>query len=137
MAIVVEIKKNIYIFCLYIFFLVINDGNPLENNNFQNISYDVSKLVDFPGFNIPAPQRTRDVSAYLFNNILLELWIKSSHFKTCLFSNQDFLQYGSVPMQSAHMKQNFAAYLSNNFPQVISSVATQSCFFSVIKCSYL
>lgn len=36
------------------------------------------------------------------------------------FSNQEFLQYGSVPMQSSHMKQNFAAYLSNNFPQVIS-----------------
>ncbi|XP_075882021.1 zinc finger CCHC domain-containing protein 8 [Nelusetta ayraudi] len=68
---------------------VTNDSNPLENNNLQNISYDVSKLVDFPGFNVPAAQRTRD----------------------------EFLQYGSVPMQSTHMKQNFAAYLSNNFPQ--------------------
>lgn len=28
----------------------------------QNISYDVSKLVDFPGFNTPAPRGMRDVS---------------------------------------------------------------------------
>lgn len=29
------------------------------------------------------------------------------------------MQYGSIPMQSNHMKQNYAAYLSNNFPMVI------------------
>lgn len=29
------------------------------------------------------------------------------------------MQYGSIPMQTSHMKQNFAAYLSNNFPMVI------------------
>lgn len=29
------------------------------------------------------------------------------------------MQYGSIPMQNNHMKQNYAAYLSNNFPMVI------------------
>ncbi|KAI3372841.1 hypothetical protein L3Q82_023284 [Scortum barcoo] len=67
---------------------VSNDGNTTENTNSQNISYDVSKLVDFPGFNVPAPHKMKD----------------------------EFMQYGSVPMQSSHMKQNYAAYLSNNFP---------------------
>lgn len=32
---------------------------------------------------------------------------------------QEFHQYGSIPIQNNHMKQNFAAYLSNNFPMVI------------------
>ncbi|XP_024130775.1 zinc finger CCHC domain-containing protein 8 [Oryzias melastigma] len=54
----------------------------------QTISYDVSKLVDFPGFNVPAPYRMRD----------------------------EFMQYNSIPMQSVHMKTNYAAYLSSSFP---------------------
>ncbi|CAJ1068188.1 zinc finger CCHC domain-containing protein 8 [Xyrichtys novacula] len=66
---------------------VSNDGNATDGANSQNISYDVSKLVDFPGFNVPAP-----------------------HMK------DEFMQYSSIPMQSSHMKQNYAAYLSNNFP---------------------
>ncbi|KAM6931382.1 zinc finger CCHC domain-containing protein 8 [Xenentodon cancila] len=53
----------------------------------QSLSYDVAKLVDFPGFNVAAPYKMKD----------------------------EFMQYGSVPMQSSHMKQNYAAYLSNNF----------------------
>ncbi|KAK2837219.1 hypothetical protein Q5P01_014431 [Channa striata] len=65
-----------------------NDGNTTENRNSQNISYDVSKLVDYPGFNVLAPHKIKD----------------------------EFMQYGSVPMQSNHMKQNYAVYLSNNFP---------------------
>ncbi|XP_067376662.1 zinc finger CCHC domain-containing protein 8 isoform X2 [Channa argus] len=65
-----------------------NDGNTTENSNLQNISYDVSKLVDFPGFNVLAPHKMKD----------------------------EFMQYGSIPMQSNHMKQNYAVYLSNNFP---------------------
>lgn len=32
---------------------------------------------------------------------------------------QEFLRYGSIPMQGIHLKQNFSAYLSNNFPKVI------------------
>ncbi|KAM9360508.1 zinc finger CCHC domain-containing protein 8 [Symphorus nematophorus] len=67
---------------------VSSDGNITDNANSQNISYDVSKLVDFPGFNVPAPNNMKD----------------------------EFMQYGSIPMQSSHMKQNYAAYLSNNFP---------------------
>ncbi|XP_056233201.1 zinc finger CCHC domain-containing protein 8 isoform X2 [Seriola aureovittata] len=65
-----------------------NNGNITDNSNSQNISYDVSKLVDFPGFNVPAPDKMKD----------------------------EFIQYGSTPMQNNHMKQNYAAYLSNNFP---------------------
>ncbi|XP_037633645.1 zinc finger CCHC domain-containing protein 8 isoform X1 [Sebastes umbrosus] len=63
-------------------------GNITDNTSSQNISYDVSKLVDFPGFNVPASHQMKD----------------------------EFMQYGSIPMQTSHMKQNFAAYLSNNFP---------------------
>ncbi|XP_040012205.1 zinc finger CCHC domain-containing protein 8 isoform X2 [Xiphias gladius] len=65
-----------------------NNDNVIGNCNSQNISYDVSKLVDFPGFNVPAPDKMKD----------------------------EFMQYGSIPMQNNHMKQNYAAYLSNNFP---------------------
>uniref|UniRef100_A0A3B5BD58 Zinc finger CCHC domain-containing protein 8 n=1 Tax=Stegastes partitus TaxID=144197 RepID=A0A3B5BD58_9TELE len=62
--------------------LSLYDGN--DSSTSQNISYDVSKLVDFPGFNVSASHKMKD--------------------------------YGSIPMQSSHMKQNYAAYLSNNFP---------------------
>uniref|UniRef100_A0A3Q0QTM6 Zinc finger CCHC domain-containing protein 8 n=1 Tax=Amphilophus citrinellus TaxID=61819 RepID=A0A3Q0QTM6_AMPCI len=66
--------------------LSLYDGN--DNTNSQNISYDVSKLVDFPGFNVPAPHKMKD----------------------------EFMHFGSIPMQSSHMKQNYAAYLSSFFP---------------------
>ncbi|KAJ4941707.1 hypothetical protein JOQ06_011583 [Pogonophryne albipinna] len=65
---------------------VSNEGNTKDNS--QNISYDVSKLVDFPGFNVSAPHTMKD----------------------------EFMQYGSIPMQTNHMKPNYAAYLSSNFP---------------------
>ncbi|KAL0979389.1 hypothetical protein UPYG_G00184430 [Umbra pygmaea] len=67
---------------------VSSDGEPTEDANGQKVSYDVSKLVDFPGFNIPAPPTVQD------------------HYSL----------YGSIPIQHNHLKQNFAAYLSNNFP---------------------
>ncbi|XP_008334016.1 zinc finger CCHC domain-containing protein 8 isoform X2 [Cynoglossus semilaevis] len=63
-----------------------NDGTSTDNR--QNTSYDVSKLVDFPGFNVPASDKMKD----------------------------EFPLYGSIPMQSTHMKNNYAAYLSSNFP---------------------
>ncbi|XP_038151488.1 zinc finger CCHC domain-containing protein 8 isoform X1 [Cyprinodon tularosa] len=72
--------------------LSLYDGNaPNEDtgNTSQNLSYDVSKLVDFPGFNVPAAHQIKD----------------------------EFMHYGSIPMQTSHMKQNYAAYLSNNFPK--------------------
>ncbi|XP_014324233.1 zinc finger CCHC domain-containing protein 8 [Xiphophorus maculatus] len=71
--------------------LSLYDGNVSNDDvgsTSQNVSYDVSKLVDFPGFNVPAHQ-TKD----------------------------EFMHYGSIPMQTSHMKQNYAAYLSNNFPK--------------------
>ncbi|KAJ7994278.1 hypothetical protein DPEC_G00264230 [Dallia pectoralis] len=67
---------------------VSSDGEQTEDGNGQKISYDVSKLIDFPGFNISAPANVKD----------------------------DYRQYGSIPMQKNHMKQSFAAYLSTNFP---------------------
>ncbi|KAK5613813.1 hypothetical protein CRENBAI_015996 [Crenichthys baileyi] len=72
--------------------LSLYDGN-VSNDDIgstsQNISYDLSKLVDFPGFNVLAPHQIKD----------------------------EFMHYGSIPMQTSHMKQNYAAYLSNNFPK--------------------
>ncbi|XP_058631171.1 zinc finger CCHC domain-containing protein 8 isoform X1 [Onychostoma macrolepis] len=70
--------------------LMLYDGsnNEDENNHGQKISYDVSKLVDFPGFNVSAPPNVRD----------------------------DYRSFSSVPMQPQHWKQNFAAFLSSNFP---------------------
>lgn len=38
------------------------DGELTEVDHGQSISYDVSKLVDFPGFNISAPPSVKDVS---------------------------------------------------------------------------
>ncbi|XP_069038050.1 zinc finger CCHC domain-containing protein 8 [Lepisosteus oculatus] len=63
-----------------------------ENSRNQQISYDVSKLIDFPGFNVSAPKHIMD----------------------------EWRQYGSIPMQSNHLKENFAAYLSSNFPMPTS-----------------
>ncbi|KAM4746376.1 zinc finger CCHC domain-containing protein 8 [Anableps anableps] len=66
-----------------------NVSNDDAGSTSQNISYDVTKLVDFPGFNVPAPHQIKD----------------------------EFMHYSSIPMQTSHMKQNYAAYLSNNFPK--------------------
>ncbi|KAJ0067705.1 hypothetical protein NL108_010005, partial [Boleophthalmus pectinirostris] len=65
---------------------VSHDGSSTEDP--QRVSYDVSKLVDFPGFNVATPHKMKD----------------------------EFMHYGSVPIQSSHMKENYAAYLSSNFP---------------------
>ncbi|XP_034026262.1 zinc finger CCHC domain-containing protein 8 [Thalassophryne amazonica] len=70
--------------------LTLYDGNAADDGataNMRKVSYDVSKLIDFPGFNVPAPQM-----------------------------KDEFLQYGSICMQDQHMKHNLAAYLSHNFP---------------------
>ncbi|KAK7933081.1 hypothetical protein WMY93_003977 [Mugilogobius chulae] len=70
--------------------LALYDGNAdgSSTDDPLKVSYDVSKLVEFPGFNVAMSSKMKD----------------------------EFLQYGSVPMQSNHMKQNYAAYLSSNFP---------------------
>ncbi|XP_019741019.1 zinc finger CCHC domain-containing protein 8 [Hippocampus comes] len=70
--------------------LTLYDGsvsNVSSMTSTQNVSYDVSKLVDFPGFNVPPPHKVKD----------------------------EFMRYSSVPMQSNHLKHNFAAYLSTHF----------------------
>ncbi|KAI4889404.1 hypothetical protein NFI96_034087 [Prochilodus magdalenae] len=64
------------------------DGEEDMNGRNQNVSYDVSKLVDFPGFNVSAPSNIRD----------------------------DYRSFGSIPMQPQHWKQTFAAHLSNMYP---------------------
>lgn len=38
------------------------DGDVPDDDNQCKISYDVSKLVDFPGFNVTALPNVRDVS---------------------------------------------------------------------------
>ncbi|KAI1901174.1 hypothetical protein AGOR_G00057470 [Albula goreensis] len=69
---------------------VSSEGEITEDENFQShtISYDVSKLVNFPGFNVSAPANVND----------------------------EWRSYGSIPMQTDQLKKNFAAYLSTNYP---------------------
>ncbi|XP_054629489.1 zinc finger CCHC domain-containing protein 8 isoform X2 [Dunckerocampus dactyliophorus] len=55
---------------------VSNDSSMINNTASQNLSYDVSKLVDFPGFNVPAPHKMKD-SNHLKHNYAAYL---SSHF---------------------------------------------------------
>lgn len=56
-----EVELNLHFFFLSPFcFLVSNDGNTTDNTN-SHISYDVSKLVDFPGFNVASPHTMKDV----------------------------------------------------------------------------
>ncbi|KAK3514463.1 hypothetical protein QTP70_018710 [Hemibagrus guttatus] len=63
-------------------------GEEDSNGPNQNVCYDVSKLVDFPGFNVSAPPNVRD----------------------------DFRSFSSIPMQPQHWKPTFAAQLSNMYP---------------------
>ncbi|XP_022522576.2 zinc finger CCHC domain-containing protein 8 [Astyanax mexicanus] len=64
------------------------DGDEDMNGRNQNISYDVSKLVEFPGFNVSAPSNIRD----------------------------DYKSFRSIPMQPQHWKTTFASYLSDMYP---------------------
>ncbi|MEE6504033.1 hypothetical protein FKM82_005050 [Ascaphus truei] len=56
----------------------------------KHVSYDVSKLVTYPGFNFSTPPGMVD----------------------------DWRLFGSVPMQHTHQKDVFANYLSYNFPSL-------------------
>uniref|UniRef100_A0A3Q3JE05 Zinc finger CCHC domain-containing protein 8 n=1 Tax=Monopterus albus TaxID=43700 RepID=A0A3Q3JE05_MONAL len=80
--------------------LTLYEGNDVGDS--QHISYDVSKLVEFPGFNVPASRKMKD--------------------------------HGSIPMQNSHMKENHAAYLSNNFPVVIILKSLSGWMFSITTC---
>ncbi|XP_063820520.1 zinc finger CCHC domain-containing protein 8 [Pseudophryne corroboree] len=57
--------------------------------NKKHVSYDVSKLISYPGFNIAAAPEVAD----------------------------DWRSFGSIPMQPAHQKDCFANYLACNFPE--------------------
>nr|DBA23192.1 TPA: hypothetical protein GDO54_014130 [Pyxicephalus adspersus] len=67
-----------------------SDGEIEEDPVAQNkyISYDVSKLINYPGFNTPPPSGVLD----------------------------DWRSFGSIPMQQTHQKDVFSQYLSHNFP---------------------
>ncbi|XP_029475124.1 zinc finger CCHC domain-containing protein 8 isoform X1 [Rhinatrema bivittatum] len=52
------------------------------------VTYDVSKLVTYPGFNTSAPRGIAD----------------------------DWRMFGSIPMQSCHQKDVYASYLTSHFP---------------------
>ncbi|XP_075033967.1 zinc finger CCHC domain-containing protein 8 [Mixophyes fleayi] len=56
--------------------------------NKKHISYDVSKLISYPGFNIVPPPEIAD----------------------------DWRSFGSIPMQPAHQKDLFANFLACKFP---------------------
>uniref|UniRef100_A0A3B3REM6 Zinc finger CCHC domain-containing protein 8 n=1 Tax=Paramormyrops kingsleyae TaxID=1676925 RepID=A0A3B3REM6_9TELE len=79
--------------------LALYDGKA-EDEQFQRhkISYDVSKLIEFPGFNVSLPANITD----------------------------EWRFYGSVPMQPVHLKHNFAAYLSKSFPTPGSNCSKRS-----------
>lgn len=61
----------------------------------QNVTYDLSKLVNYPGFNISTPRGIPD----------------------------EWRMFGSIPMQASQQKDVFASYLTSNFqaPSVRSS----------------
>ncbi|XP_028851951.1 zinc finger CCHC domain-containing protein 8 [Denticeps clupeoides] len=68
----------------------LSEGDSIEDGNghYPKMTYDLSKLIDFPGFNATPPQHVKD----------------------------NFHTYGSIPMQYQQMKHNFAAYLSSKYP---------------------
>ncbi|XP_018412493.1 PREDICTED: zinc finger CCHC domain-containing protein 8 [Nanorana parkeri] len=68
-----------------------SDGEIEEDPEAQSksVSYDLSKLISFPGFNTPPLSGVAD----------------------------DWRNFGSIPMQPTHQKDIFASYLSHNFPK--------------------
>ncbi|KAM5194751.1 zinc finger CCHC domain-containing protein 8 isoform 2-T2 [Mantella aurantiaca] len=68
-----------------------SDGEIEEDPAAQNksVSYDLSKLISFPGFNFPTSSEVAD----------------------------DWRSFGSIPMQPTHQKDVFARYLTYNFPK--------------------
>ncbi|KAM8962330.1 zinc finger CCHC domain-containing protein 8 isoform 2-T2 [Pelodytes ibericus] len=64
----------------------LEEGESRTSN--KHLSYDISKLVSYPGFNTSTP-----------------------HWMT-----DDWQNFGSVPMQKTHQKEEFANYLTNTFP---------------------
>ncbi|KAM9446383.1 zinc finger CCHC domain-containing protein 8 isoform 3-T3 [Clarias gariepinus] len=81
--------------------LTLYDASGEEDSNGPNqtVCYDVSKLVDFPGFNVSAPSGVRD----------------------------DYRSFGSIPMQPQHWKATFAAQLSDMYPAQPESMSMKRC----------
>ncbi|XP_075690255.1 zinc finger CCHC domain-containing protein 8 [Rhinoderma darwinii] len=65
-----------------------SDGETVQESLQRTISYDISKLISFPGFNTVLPHGISD----------------------------DWRNFGSIPMQADHQKDVFANYLSSSFP---------------------
>ncbi|XP_049623845.1 zinc finger CCHC domain-containing protein 8 [Suncus etruscus] len=67
----------------------------------RNITYDLSKLVNYPGFNISTPRGIPD----------------------------EWRMFGSIPMQASQQKDAFASYLTANFqaPNMKSGTKRSSC----------
>lgn len=63
------------------------EGNDELNSREKPFSYDLSKLIDYPGFNIDIPGGSSD----------------------------DWRMFGSIPMQMVHQKEVFANYLATAF----------------------
>ncbi|XP_068100778.1 zinc finger CCHC domain-containing protein 8 [Hyperolius riggenbachi] len=59
------------------------------NSKYKAVSYDVSKLVSFPGFNVTPPSGVTD----------------------------DWRNFGSIPMQPQHHKEIFGRFLDHKFPK--------------------
>ncbi|XP_062874163.1 zinc finger CCHC domain-containing protein 8 [Trichomycterus rosablanca] len=73
-------------------------GEEESNGPGQDVSYDVSKLVDFPGFNVSAPPNVRD----------------------------EYRSFGSIPMQPHHWKPTFAEHLLNTYQSPMPKCAKRS-----------
>ncbi|XP_070255722.1 zinc finger CCHC domain-containing protein 8 isoform X4 [Myotis yumanensis] len=61
------------------------ESGEIQHN--QNVTYDLSKLVNYPGFNISTPKGIPD----------------------------EWRMFGSIPMQACQQKDVFASYLTSNF----------------------
>ncbi|XP_055987386.1 zinc finger CCHC domain-containing protein 8 [Sorex fumeus] len=77
------------------------EADAAEGQPHKNVTYDLSKLVNYPGFNISTPRGIPD----------------------------EWRMFGSIPMQACQQKEVFANYLTSNFhaPSVRSGAKRSSC----------
>nr|XP_004611089.1 unnamed protein product [Sorex araneus] len=77
------------------------EADAAEGQPHKNVTYDLSKLVNYPGFNISTPRGIPD----------------------------EWRMFGSIPMQACQQKEAFANYLTSNFqaPSVRSGSKRSSC----------
>lgn len=99
-------------------------------------SYQVQVAdLDFSYINIERNQNHRDTvyQVKYFSDFWSKVTVAHLTFFFLISDLQEFMQYGSIPMQSSHTKQNYAAYLSNNFPMVIIYILS-NCLIKFLKC---